>query len=79
MQLAPPDKEDVSMLSAKSPTPSKASIDRENKEKKSAKWWGRTFVLILMFLFGLLYYTYVILVWGPRAEGSKLILNSFYC
>jgi len=28
------------------------------------------FVLILIFLFGLLYFTYVILVWGPRAEGN---------
>jgi len=71
MQELPLVKETQSLVSNKSPTPSKASLERENKEKKSAKWWGRMFVLILIFLFGLLYFTYVILVWGPRAEESK--------
>ena len=38
---------------------------------RPAKVFGNFFVLIVLCLMGFIYYTYIFVVWGPRAE-SKL-------
>lgn len=35
---------------------------------RPAKVFGNFFVLIVLCLMGFIYYTYVFVVWGPRAE-----------
>jgi len=42
---------------------------------RPAKVFGNLFVLIVLSLMGFIYYTYIFVVWGPRAEGKYLELD----
>ena len=37
---------------------------------RPAKVFGNFFVLIVLSMISFIYYTYVFVVWGPRAEGK---------
>ena len=45
---------------------------------RPAKIIGNLFVLFVLLVIGLIYYTYVALVWGPRVEGKKHDSNLQY-
>ena len=40
---------------------------------RPAKVFGNLFVLIVLCVMGLIYYTYVFIVWGPKAEGKSTV------
>ena len=46
---------------------------------RPAKVFGNFFVLIVLSMISFIYYTYVFVVWGPRAEGKcqKVIVINF--
>lgn len=46
---------------------------------RPAKVFGNFFVLIVLCLMAFIYYTYIFVVWGPRAEGKcqKLFKSIF--
>ena len=46
---------------------------------RPAKVFGNFFVLIVLSMISFIYYTYVFVVWGPRAEGKcqEIIVINF--
>ena len=40
---------------------------------RPAKVFGNLFVLIVLSLMALIYYTYVIIIWGPKAESKSFL------
>ena len=45
---------------------------------RPAKVFGNFFVLLVLSVIALIYYTFVFVVWGPRAESKYLILLKAY-
>ena len=43
---------------------------------RPAKVFGNFFVLIVLCVMALIYYTYVFIVWGPKAEGKPQLFIS---
>lgn len=42
---------------------------------RPAKVFGNFFVLLVLSVIALIYYTFVFVVWGPRADSKYLLFN----
>jgi hypothetical protein len=42
---------------------------------RPAKLIGNLFVLFVILVIALIYYTYVVVIWGPRAPSNFIILS----
>ena len=42
---------------------------------RPAKVFGNFFVLIVLSMISFIYYTYVFIVWGPRADSKSIFFN----
>lgn len=42
---------------------------------RPAKVFGNFFVLIVLSLMGFIYYTYIFVLWGPRAEDDPRVIG----
>ena len=45
---------------------------------RPAKVFGNFFVLIVLTIISTIYYSYMFVVWGPRAKGKLLPINQIY-